>query len=139
MSKLKTLLDDSLFPLLSSARALLHGIALVGVGAALLACAAYAQVPSVTPPKTAAPVPAAPAKAVPDWVQAAQKKKPTPPTLQMRAAELPAGFEQNMGQFEGDANFIGRSDAGVVLLRPRAITTVIAPRETIEVPAPRRR
>ena len=54
--------------------------------------------------------------------------------LTSRSAAAAGGFEQNVGQFEGDARFIARTTTGVVLLRPNAMTTVVAARESSDAP-----
>ena len=91
--------------------------------------------PTSTPPAASdASTQAVPASRYPGWLRSAQQQNRAAVALTSRSAAAAGGFEQNVGQFEGDARFIARTTTGVVLLRPNAMTTVVAARESSDAP-----
>src|SRR5439155_13916700 len=96
---------------------------------ALLWGVASAQVPDVV--GKGAAVAATSRSELPNWVKSAQNKNSPVTGVTASVAASSGGFEQNLGQVEGDARYIARTDLGIVLLRPGVMTSVIAPPESV--------
>ena len=96
-----------------------------------MACGRQAATPP-PPPASDASSQVVPVANYPAWLRTAQQQNRAALPISSRSPAATSGFEQNIGQFAGDAKFIARIGDGVVLLRPGVISTVIAAPEPLD-------
>lgn len=104
--------------------------------ALIVFCGGCGKRPSSLPQTGDTSVQAVPSSKYPEWLRTAIDQHRAAVPVAPRSSAVSAGLEQNVGQFDGDAKYIARFGNGVVLLRPNAITTLIAPPEPMDAPPP---
>lgn len=100
-----------------------------------IACRREAPTPPPQPPASDASSQVVPVANYPAWLRTAQQQNRAALPISSRSPTATSGFEQNIGQFAGDAKFVARIGDGVVLLRPGVISTVLAAPEPLDAPA----
>src|SRR5258706_16225777 len=118
-----------------STMAWLHVLLAVFIGCGI-ACRREAPTPPPQPPASDASSQVVPAANYPAWLRTAQQQNRAALPVSSRSPTATSGFEQNVGQFAGDAKFIARIGDGVVVLRPGVISTVLAAPEALDAQAP---